>query len=450
MSDLIQRAQAFATSAHQRIGHRRKYSDQPYQVHLEAVARLVASVTDDPEMIGAARLHDVVEDTPATLGDIEREFGPAMAALVQDLTDVSRPSGGNRAVRKEMDRRHTAHASARAKTVKLADLIDNCQDITGHETRFARVFLGEMDALLAVLGEGHATLLKKARTLHGDCLKKLLTARADHDPGSPPAGLASFFPQLASSTMLRRFREVFAAGDIAEPLLSFDAEAPECTSARIMKSRRLRIAGTRVDGVVQAYVGLSDIENGDDTPSGRHLQPISPDQVLGLDAPLMDVVGILTRHDHCFVSVFDSVVGVIERDAVNHPVVRMWLFDAITLYEMALCPLTQQVFPEGKWQDVLPATRLEKARELQRERGRRNQHSDLIDWLQLTDKAQIMLEHQPAREALGLSSKRVAKQVIKDLASLRNNLAHSQDIVSHDWVQIIRITQRMAELGLPQ
>jgi len=150
------------------------------------------------------------------------------------------------------------------------------------------------------------------------------------------------------------------------------------------------------------------------------------------------------------VSVFDSVVGVIKRDAVNHPVVRMWLFGAITLYEMALCPLIQQIFPEGKWQDILPAARLEKARELQRERGRRNQHCDLIDCLQLTDKAQIMLEHQPAREALGLSSKRVAKQVIKDLESLRNNLAHSQDIVSHDWVQIIRITQRMAELGLPQ
>jgi len=449
MSDLIQRAQDFATSAHQRIGHRRKYSDQPYQVHLEAVARLVASVTDDPELIAAAWLHDVVEDTPATLGDVEREFGPAMAALVQDLTDVSRPSDGNRAIRKEIDRRHTAHASARAKTVKLADLIDNCQDITGHDARFARVFLGEMGALLAVLGEGHATLLKKARALHGDCQEKLLTAPVDH-PGSPPAGLASFFPQLASSTMLRRFREVFAAGDIAEPLLSFDADAPECTSARIMKSRKRRIAGIRVDGVVQAYVRLSEMEYGDATPSGRHLQPISADQVLSLDAPLMDVVGILTRHDHCFVSVFDSVVGVIERDAVNHPVVRMWLFGAITLYEMALCPLIQQIFPEGKWQDILPAARLEKARELQRERGRRNQHCDLIDCLQLTDKAQIMLEHQPAREALGLSSKRVAKQVIKDLESLRNNLAHSQDIVSHDWVQIIRITQRMAELGLPQ
>ena len=83
----------------------------------------------------------------------------------------------------------------------------------------------------------------------------------------------------------------------------------------------------------------------------------------------------------------------IERDAVNHPVVRMWLFGAITLYEMALGPLIEQIFPERKWQDVLPAARLEKARELQRERGRRKQHCDLIDCLQLTDKAEIMLSN---------------------------------------------------------
>ncbi len=67
MSDLIERAKVFATQAHQRIDQRRKYNNQPYHVHLEAVAKLVASVTDEAEMIAAAWLHDVVEDTPATL-----------------------------------------------------------------------------------------------------------------------------------------------------------------------------------------------------------------------------------------------------------------------------------------------------------------------------------------------------------------------------------------------
>ncbi len=54
MSDLVKRAIRFATEAHQRIDHRRKYSNQPYAVHLEQVAKIVASVTDDEEMIAAA------------------------------------------------------------------------------------------------------------------------------------------------------------------------------------------------------------------------------------------------------------------------------------------------------------------------------------------------------------------------------------------------------------
>ena len=39
-----------------------------------------------------------------------------------------------------------------------------------------------------------------------------------------------------------------------------------------------------------------------------------------------------------------------------------------------------------------------------------------------------------------------AKQVIKELESLRNNLAHAQDIVTHDWPQIVRMAQRVQDL----
>jgi (p)ppGpp synthase/HD superfamily hydrolase len=42
MNNLIEQARTFATSAHQRIGHQRKYYNQPYHVHLQAVAKLVA------------------------------------------------------------------------------------------------------------------------------------------------------------------------------------------------------------------------------------------------------------------------------------------------------------------------------------------------------------------------------------------------------------------------
>lgn len=114
-------------------------------------------------MICAAWLHDTVEDTPATLDEVERVFGFEVAALVEMLTDVSKPSDGNRAVRKAIDREHTAKASPQAKTIKLADLIDNTRSITEHDPKFAAVYLAEKALLLEVLRDGDATLLEIAR-----------------------------------------------------------------------------------------------------------------------------------------------------------------------------------------------------------------------------------------------------------------------------------------------
>jgi (p)ppGpp synthase/HD superfamily hydrolase len=58
------------------------------------------------------------------------EFAKEVVALVEMLTDVSKPEDGNRAVRKEIDRQHTALASPEGKTIKLADLIDNTQSMS--------------------------------------------------------------------------------------------------------------------------------------------------------------------------------------------------------------------------------------------------------------------------------------------------------------------------------
>jgi (p)ppGpp synthase/HD superfamily hydrolase len=96
--DLVEKAKQFATTAHKRINHLRKYNNQPYTVHLSTVANIVASVTDDEEMIAAAWLHDVVEDTPATLYDVEKKFGTSIAELVENLTDISKPGDGNRQI----------------------------------------------------------------------------------------------------------------------------------------------------------------------------------------------------------------------------------------------------------------------------------------------------------------------------------------------------------------
>ncbi len=164
-NDLVARARRYAEQAHDAIDHRRKYSGRPYTEHLARVAARVAQVTDEPEAIAAAWLHDVVEDTPSTHADIEREFGARVAALVHALTDVDK-SFGNRGARKAADRARLAQAPAAAQTVKLADVMDNAEDIADNDPHFARVFLGEMGQLLDVLTRGDPRLLAEARAMH--------------------------------------------------------------------------------------------------------------------------------------------------------------------------------------------------------------------------------------------------------------------------------------------
>jgi hypothetical protein len=85
--------------------------------------------------------------------------------LVEQLTDVSRPEDGNRAKRKAIDRAHTAKASPEAKTIKLADLIDNTRSIVELDPGFAKIYLVEKVLLLEVLQEGDAGLWEMARRM---------------------------------------------------------------------------------------------------------------------------------------------------------------------------------------------------------------------------------------------------------------------------------------------
>ena len=437
-SDLVARAREFAIRAHKRIDHTRKYNKQPYDVHLKAVADLVASVSDDAESIAAAWLHDTVEDTPATFGEIEAEFGANVARLVAELTDVSKPGDGNRQVRKAIDRGHLAKASPRAKTVKLADVIDNCADICKHDSRFAKIYVAEVRALLDVLLEGDARLQQRAEREIAKCSQRLgLVAGHAGLAGPEEAPL-----QWASSQRrtLRLFSEAFTARDIAEPLRSFDAETDALRVREWLEDGGLRMAGVRQAGVVTGYVRLADLADGS---CGDFMRDFSAHQLLSADASLSDVIHVLTRHDSGFVTVLGGVDAVVTRADVQKPVARMWLFAMITIIEMYLADRIRSAWPDGNWHNLMSRSRLEKTEVLFEERRRRGQVCDLVDCLQLSDKAQIILRDSEHLAEFGFVSRSAAKQAAKELESLRNNLAHGQDIITHDWPQIARMTRRM-------
>jgi hypothetical protein len=264
MGNLVEKAIQYAILAHSRVNHLRKYNQQPYGIHLKAVAKLVSSVTEDEVVIAAAWLHDTVEDTPATFEDIEKEFGTEVMELVKEVTNISR---------------------------------------------------------------------------------------------------------------------------------EFD-----------------------------------------------------PRQILDFEASLADVIHVLKQFTFCFISVDGHIFGVISREDIEKPVVRMWIFGIITTIEMIVVSLIRRKWPDDEWVDRLSAGRVEKARQMQSERLRRGLGADLLDCLQFSDKMQIALKEPSFLEGVGFSSVSTAQKAVSELESLRNDLAHGQNIAQHDWFTIARLARWIEQM----
>jgi len=120
---VLARALAFARARHG--SQTRTGSETPYWVHLVRVAMEVARWgLATRELLVAALLHDVVEDTDATPNEVEAGFGPAVAECVAWLTC---PQGPEDAVRAHYERLRQAPDGVRL--LKLADRTDNLRSI---------------------------------------------------------------------------------------------------------------------------------------------------------------------------------------------------------------------------------------------------------------------------------------------------------------------------------
>ena len=88
VEELLYRAMCFAAAAHS--GQMRKSENLPYILHPMEVSTIVSGITNEPDVIIAALLHDVVEDTPGTPEQITKLFGEHVAFLVASETENKR------------------------------------------------------------------------------------------------------------------------------------------------------------------------------------------------------------------------------------------------------------------------------------------------------------------------------------------------------------------------
>jgi len=126
--DAVARAVEFALRFH---GDQRRPTGAPYAEHLlEALEVLVRGAgVGDPEVLCAAVLHDVVEDTPCTIGDVRLAFGDRVADMVGWVTKPEPEDGADHKSAKEAYLCRLADAPDDAVLVKLADRASNVQTL---------------------------------------------------------------------------------------------------------------------------------------------------------------------------------------------------------------------------------------------------------------------------------------------------------------------------------
>lgn len=127
----IERAFSLGQKAH--LGQKRK-SGEPYFTHPVAVAHILADLGGDRDTIIAGLLHDTVEDTPLTIGEIEREFGPTVAQLIDGVTklenvDVADKPGLDQQIETLRKMFTLMQKDVRIMVIKLADRMHNMQTI---------------------------------------------------------------------------------------------------------------------------------------------------------------------------------------------------------------------------------------------------------------------------------------------------------------------------------
>lgn len=132
---VVEKAFQFAEEAHH--GQHRN-SGEDYIIHPLQVAQILSELEMDEATIAAALLHDVVEDTPHTLVEIEKEFGSEIALLVDGVTKLGRLEFKSKVEQQVENLRKMFLAMAkdiRVILIKLADRLHNMRTLKYHSVQ---------------------------------------------------------------------------------------------------------------------------------------------------------------------------------------------------------------------------------------------------------------------------------------------------------------------------
>lgn len=249
--------------------------------------------------------------------------------------------------------------------------------------------------------------------------------------------------QSSYQSLRQLFEQDINVRHIAEPLVYFHVVDPILHIRDYMDYKDFDVVGMEQDGMVVGYLKREDLER---LPFDL-VHYFRPEEIVSDSTPLIQLLYLLKDKERLFILESNRITKIVTLADLQKPPIRMLFFGLITLLEMQLLHLITVYYPDGSWKKELSESRLADARFLFKERKKRNEEIQLLDCLQFCDKKTLIVKNKELRTLLDIPSKTKGESFFRELESLRNKLAHAQDLtMGTTWEKIIVLIEQCEQL----
>ncbi|WP_178984181.1 CBS domain-containing protein [Winogradskyella helgolandensis] len=195
------------------------------------------------------------------------------------------------------------------------------------------------------------------------------------------------------------------------------------------------------DDIKIGYIKLQDLG---DNPIDTYIQNFDLNILIAESTPLSELIKILCDKEFVYVLSSDSIQGIVTRADINKPIVRIYLFGIISLFELHLNYWITDYHIEESWTKLLKDRRIESARGIYDDRKGNNAQLTLLECIQISDK-KVILRNTDNFLAKFDYSKKGFHQLLERSEKIRNELAHSQTsiIANLPWADFASTIQNI-------
>lgn len=241
-----------------------------------------------------------------------------------------------------------------------------------------------------------------------------------------------------AESQLKAFIQMFES-DIRTELVSEDLFVVEADESAVQVAEDLRHrgfdeCGVRRNGWVREIIHVDRLTGGN---VGDHAAPVSLERLAAPSTPLWSCLPHLVASGPLFLLGNNGIDGIVTVADLDKQPARLLMFGLVSMLEMAMVSFIRAEYSDESWCKHLADPRIVAANELLAKRRDLGREIDLLECLQIADKATICSKTKEIRDIFGISKGKL-KKLFERLENVRNNLAHAQSpIEGSSWKEAV-------------